>query len=77
MLTTNGMRFVGAPLLFLYCDEITVLQKENLATHSDTEKSPLRNACPQRDRVWEPAGQLQHQTQRNLYCRKELTMREA
>jgi hypothetical protein len=64
MLTTDGIRFIGIPkYLFPENVEITMLQKENLATYCDIEKSPLRNTYPQRDRVWEPTGQLQCQKQ--------------
>jgi hypothetical protein len=64
MLTTGGIRCVGVPIvLILEWVVNTVLQKENLATYYDIEKSPVRNTYPRRDRVWEPAGQLQCQTQ--------------
>jgi hypothetical protein len=65
MLTTGSIRTVGVPkVLILECVVITALQKENVvATYCDIEKCPVRNTCPQRDRVWEPEGQLQSQTQ--------------
>jgi len=64
MLTTSGIRLIGAPIVFvLECVVIIVPLRKRLQTNCNIETSPVRNIYSLRDRVWEPGDKSQCQMQ--------------